>query len=48
MLELEKKVKEAGGAIIQLQAVNDEMHEIFYGKLQYKNAENFVLKTKWI
>lgn len=48
MLELEKKVKETGGDMIQLQSVNDEMHERFYGKLQYKNAENLVLKSKWI
>lgn len=48
MLELEKQVKEAGGAMIQLQAVNDEMHEKFYSKLEYKDATNLVLKSKWI
>ena len=48
MLELEKQVKEAGGAMIQLQAVNDEMHEKFYGKLGYKDATNLILKSKWI
>lgn len=48
MIELESKVKEAGGTMIQLEAVNDEMHERFYGKLKYKNAENFVLKSKWL
>lgn len=29
---VEARVKELGGAMIQLQAVNDEMHERFYGK----------------
>lgn len=48
MLELEKQVKEAGGAMIQLQAVNDEIHEKFYSKLEYKDATNLVLKSKWI
>jgi len=48
MLEVEKRVKAAGGAMIQLQAVNDEMHERFYGKLQYNTCNNFVLKSKWL
>lgn len=48
MLELERMVKEKGGAMIQLEAVNDAMHEAFYGKLHYKNAENLVLKSKWL
>lgn len=48
MLEIEKRVKTAGGAMIQLQAVNDEMHEKFYGKLQYNTCNNFVLKSKWL
>ena len=48
MLEVEKRIKVAGGAMIQLQAVNDEMHEKFYGKLQYNTCNNFVLKSKWL
>lgn len=48
MLEAEKRIKAAGGAMIQLQAVNDEMHEKFYGKLQYNTCNNFVLKSKWL
>lgn len=48
MQEIENRVKEAGGAMIQLQAVNDEMHEKFYGKLQYKDCTNLVLKSKWL
>jgi len=45
---IEAKVKELGGAMIQLQAVNDEMHERFYGKLGYRNCSNLVLKSKWL
>lgn len=48
MLELEKKVKEIGASMIQLQSVNDEMHNSFYGKLNYKNVVNLILKSKWI
>lgn len=48
MQELEHRVRELGGASIQLQAVNDAMHEQFYGKLGYQNVVNFVLKTKWL
>ncbi len=48
LLELEKNVKKLGAAMVQLQAVNDEMHEKFYGKLHYKNADNLILKTKWL
>lgn len=45
---IEQKVKERGGAMIQLQAVNDAMHEGFYGKLNYKTCNNLVLKAKWL
>lgn len=48
MLELERQVKEIGASIVQLQAINDEMHNSFYGKLNYKNAENLILKSKWL
>ena len=48
MNKLEAEVKARGGAMIQLQAINDDMHERFYGKLGYKNASNLVLKTKWL
>lgn len=44
----EAKVKEMGGAMIQLQAVNDEMHEHFYGKLGYKTTRSLVPKGKWL
>lgn len=46
MNELEKRVKEKGAMLIQLQAVNDEHHNHFYGKLGYKDATNLTLKTK--
>ena len=46
MQELEAEVKEKGAMNIQLQAVNDEPHEQFYGKLGYKNVSNLVLKCK--
>ena len=45
---LEAKVREAGASCIELQAVNDEMHEKYYGKAGYSNAKNFVLKVKWL
>lgn len=48
MEEIEKRVKEKGAMLIQLQSVNDELHEHFYGKLGYSNASNLVLKTKML
>ena len=48
MKELEARVKAEGAMLIQLQAVNDEFHEHFYGKLGYRNASNLVLKTKML
>lgn len=45
---IEAKVKEMGGSMIQLQAVNDGMHDHFYGKLGYKNTRNLVPKAKWL
>ncbi len=48
ILELELAVKEKGAAMVQLQAVNDEMHDHFYGKLEYKKADNLVIMTKWL
>lgn len=48
MALIEAKVKELGGAMIQLEAVNDDMHNGFYGKLGYKDCSNLVLKSKWL
>lgn len=48
MLELEKQVKSKGASMIQLKAVDDDMHEQFYGKLQYKDTHGFKSKAKWL
>ncbi|MDO5096791.1 MAG: GNAT family N-acetyltransferase [Peptostreptococcaceae bacterium] len=44
---IETKVREKGAYCIELQAVNDELHEKYYSKAGYKNADNFVVKVKW-
>lgn len=46
MKELESCVKNKGAMLIQLQSVNDDLHNHFYGILGYKDASNLVLKTK--
>lgn len=48
MKELEKRVKDKGAMLIQLQSVNDEFHAHFYEKLGYHNVSNLVLKTKML
>lgn len=48
MRELERQVKEKGASMVQLQAVNDETHNRFYGRLQYKDVKNLILKSKWL
>lgn len=48
MQEIERQVKEKGASIIQMESVNDEKHEKFYGKLGYRTAVNLVLKTKML
>ena len=48
ILELERRVNEKGAAMVQLLAVNDEMHHHFYGKLAYKKANNLVIMSKWL
>ncbi len=45
--EVENRVKERGASCVELQAVNDEIHERYYGNAGYKNAVNFVMKVKW-
>jgi len=45
--ELEQRVMTKGAACVELQAVNDEHHEKYYGKAGYHNAKNFVMKVKW-
>ncbi|MBQ8227494.1 MAG: GNAT family N-acetyltransferase [Clostridia bacterium] len=46
MRQLESYVKKEGAMLVQLQAVNDDLHNHFYSKLGYKDASNLVLKTK--
>ena len=48
MLELEHYVKDLGGAMIQLQAVNDSLHNEFYGKLNYRDCHNLIPKSKFL
>lgn len=48
MEEVFARAKERGAAMVQLIAVNDEMHEHFYGKLGFYNATNLVLKAKML
>lgn len=48
MEELERQVKARGGAMVQLQSVNDGKHAHFYGKLGYQDAESLVLKCKFL
>lgn len=45
---IEEEVKRRGGAMIQLPAVNDDMHNHFYGKLGYRNTTNLVMKSKFL
>ena len=44
--ELERMAKEKGASCVELQAVNDALHEAYYGKAGYHDAKNFVLKVK--
>ena len=46
MKQLEDCIKKEGAMLIQLQSVNDDLHNHFYGKLGYKDASILVLKTK--
>lgn len=46
LTELERQVKNLGAFMISLQAVNDEKHDRFYGRLGYGNCKNFVIKVK--
>lgn len=46
--ELEKRVKKMGAAQIKLLAVDDELHEAFYGKMKYTDREHLKIKTKWL
>jgi len=48
MKELERRVTEKGGAMIQLESLNDAWHSHFYGKLGYQDCTNLVLKSKFL
>lgn len=48
MREIERQAKEKGALLIQLEAVNDDKHNLFYGKLGFKDAGNLVLKCKML
>lgn len=48
MEELERRVKSMGAAMVQLEAVNDQLHEHFYGKQGYTDASNLKLKFKFL
>lgn len=36
-----------GAFCVELQSVNDIKHKAYYGKADYNNAKNFVLKVNW-
>ncbi len=46
MQALEAQVKQEGAILMILDAVNDDFHEHFYGKLGFQTATNLVIKTK--
>lgn len=46
MREIERRAKEKGALLVQLQAVNDERHNRFYERLGYQNVSNLILKSK--
>lgn len=48
MEEVFARARERGAAMVQLTAVNDAMHEHFYGKLGFYTAKNLVLKAKML
>lgn len=45
---LEEEAKTAGAPLIQLQAVSDDMHRHFYGKLGYTPTNSFISMGKWL
>ena len=45
--ELEGRVRTRGASCIELEAVKDDLHDAFYGKLGFKNAGNATVKVKW-
>lgn len=47
LAEVDRRVKEKGAAGVELQAINDEMHDHFYTKAGFGKADNYVLRCKW-
>lgn len=45
--KLEELVVKKGASCVQLQAVNDSMHNHFYDKADYLNSDSFVNKVKF-
>ena len=44
---LENCAKDKGASCIELKAVNDKMHDYFYGKNGYLDSSSFTDKVKW-
>lgn len=45
---LENYVKDMGASCVELKAVNDKMHDNFYGKIGYQDSSSFIDKVKWL
>ena len=45
---LENYVKDMGASCLELKAVNDKMHDNFYGKIGYQDSSSFTDKVKWL
>ena len=45
---LENYVKDMGASCVELKAVNDKMHDNFYGKIGYQDSSTFIDKVKWL
>lgn len=45
---LENYVKDMGASCVELKAVNDKMHDDFYGKIGYQDSSSFIDKVKWL
>lgn len=48
MAELEKRTRERGAFLIQMDAVRDRRHDRFYEKLGYEVSSNLVIRSKLI
>lgn len=48
MEELETRVKSHGASMVELMAINDELHDHFYGKQKYYKATNLIPMGKFL